>query len=103
MVGAATGMGGCAIAMLVMTVGEVVVSPSHQTAIAAIADPAQRGRTYGVVGFAQMLGVALAPLFGGVLLDAIGDHHGAMWLTIATLGCVQTLYLFAFVRRRASW
>ncbi|MGE0399856.1 MAG: MFS transporter [Kofleriaceae bacterium] len=102
LIGAATGMAGCALAMLVITMGEVVLSPAHQTATAEIADPAQRGRTYGVIGFAQMLGVALAPLTGGVLLDAIGDHHGAMWLTIATLGLAQTLYLFAFVRRRAA-
>ncbi len=100
MIGAASGMGGCALAMVVITMSEVVLSPAHQTAVAEIADPAQRGRTYGVIGFAQMMGVALAPLLGGVLLDAIGDHHGATWLTIATLGCAQVLYLFAFVRRR---
>lgn len=101
LIGAASGIPGCVIAMAVMTAGEVVVSPAHQTAIAEIADPAQRGRTYGVIGFAQMFGVALAPLVGGILLDAIGDHHGAMWLIIATLGLAQVLYLFAFVRRRA--
>jgi MFS family permease len=102
LIGAASGMGGCAAAMIVITMSEVVLSPAHQTAIAEIADPARRGGTYGVVGFAQMFGVALAPLAGGILLDAIGDHHGAMWLTIATLGCAQTLYLFAFVRSRAA-
>jgi MFS family permease len=102
LIGAATGMTGCALAMLVITMGEVVLSPAHQAATADLADPANRGRTYGVIGFAQMLGVAFAPLLGGLLLDAIGDHHGAMWLTIATLGCAQTLYLFAFVRRRRA-
>lgn len=101
LIGAASGMAGCAIAMIVITMGEVVLSPAHQAATAELADPSQRGRTYGVIGFAQMLGVAFAPLLGGLLLDAIGDHHGATWLTIATLGCAQTLFLFAFVRRRA--
>lgn len=101
-IGAASGMGGCALAMLVITMGEVVLSPAHQTATAEIADPSSRGKTYGVIGFAQMLGVAVAPLLGGLLLDGIGDHHGAMWLTIATLGCAQTLFLFAFVRRRSA-
>lgn len=99
LVGAASGMAGCALAMVAITMSEVVLSPAHQTAVAEIADPAQRGRTYGVIGFAQTLGIAIAPLLGGILLDAIGEHHGAMWLTIATLGLVQALYLFAFVRR----
>ena len=102
LIGAATGMAGCALAMLVITMSEVVLSPAHQTAVAEIADPSRRGGTYGVIGFAQTLGIALAPLVGGVLLDAIGDHHGALWLTIATLGCAQALFLFAFVRRRAA-
>ncbi|MFN0253727.1 MAG: MDR family MFS transporter [Kofleriaceae bacterium] len=102
LIGAATGMTGCALAMLVITMGEVVLSPAHQSATAELADPSHRGRMFGVIGFAQMLGVAFAPLLGGVLLDTIGDHHGAMWMIIATLGCAQTLYLFAFVRRRRA-
>jgi len=46
-----------------------------------------------------MIGIAFAPLLGGVLLDAIGDHHVAMWLAIATIGGAQTLCFGAFVRR----
>ena len=87
-------------AMVVITCAEVLFSPAHQTAIAEVAAPAHRGRAYGVVGFAQMIGIALAPLLGGVLLDTIGDHHAAMWLTIATIGGLQALCFFAFVRRR---
>lgn len=87
-------------AMVVITCAEVLFSPAHQTAIAEVADPAHRGRAYGVVGFAQMIGIALAPLLGGILLDTIGDHHAAMWVTIATIGGLQALCFFAFVRRR---
>ena len=102
LIGAASGFGGAAIAILVLTGAEVMLDPAHQTAIAESADPARRGRTYGVVAFAQMLGIAMAPLTGGILLDTIGDHHGAMWLTIATIGLAQTLCFLAFVRRRSS-
>ena len=100
LIGAGSGFAGGAIAMLTLTGAEVIFDPAHQTAIAEIADPAHRGRTYGVVGFCQMIGIALAPLLGGILLDTIGDHHGAMWVTIATIGGAQTLCFFAFVRRR---
>ncbi len=102
LIGAATGFGGAALAILTLTGAEVLLDPAHQTAIAKAADPARRGRTYGVVSFAQMLGIALAPFTGGILLDTIGDAHGAMWLTIATIGLAQTLCFLAYVRRLRS-
>ncbi|MBA3818729.1 MAG: MFS transporter [Deltaproteobacteria bacterium] len=100
MIGAATGFGGAALAMMAVTAAEVVFNPAHQTAIAETADPARRGRAYGVSGFVQMVGIAAAPLLGGALFDSIGDHHLAMWTTIATIGLAQTLCFTAFVRRR---
>jgi MFS family permease len=96
----ASGFAGGALAVGVLTCAEVLFDPSQQTAIAEVAAPAHRGRTYGVVGFASTLGVAFAPLLGGILLDAIGDHHAAMWLSIASIGGAQTLCFVAFVRRR---
>ena len=102
LIGAGSGFSGGAIAMITLTGAEVIFDPAHQTAIAEVSDPARRGRTYGVVSFAQMIGIAMAPLVGGILLDTIGDHHAAMWATIATIGGAQTLCFFAFVRRRAK-
>jgi MFS family permease len=99
MIGAATGFAGGALAMIAITAGEVVFNPAHQTAIADAADPQRRGRAYGVVGFVQMVGIAMAPLFGGLLFDTIGDHHLAMWSTIGLVGLFQTLCFTAFVRR----
>jgi MFS family permease len=100
LVGLGSGFAGGAISIVVLTCAEVLFDPSQQAAIAEVADPAHRGRAYGVVGFASMIGIAFAPLLGGVLLDAIGDHHVAMWLAIATIGGAQTLCFVAFVRRR---
>jgi MFS family permease len=100
LIGAATGFSGAAFAILTLTAAEVLFDPAHQAAIAECANPAKRGRTYGIITFAQMIGIALAPLTGGVLLDTIGDQHAAMWLTIATIGLAQTLCFLAFVRRR---
>jgi len=100
LIGLASGFAGGALAIVVLTCAEVLFDPSQQTAIAEVADPAQRGLAYGVVGFASTIGVAFAPLLGGVLLDTIGDHHAAMWLAIASIGGAQTLCFVAFVRRR---
>jgi MFS family permease len=103
LVGFATGMPGGVLAILIITSAEVMFAPAHQTAIAEIADPAHRGRTYGVVGFAQTIGVAAAPLAGGVLLDTIGElHHVAMWLVIGCIGIAQAICFAAFARRVSS-
>jgi MFS family permease len=102
LIGAAHGFAGGAIAIVALTSAEVLFAPAHQAAIAECGDPARRGRTYGVVAFVQMVGIAMAPLLGGVLLDTIGDHHHAMWLTIGTIGLGQTLCFIAFVRHRKA-
>jgi MFS family permease len=102
LIGIGSGVPGAAVAMMTLTTAEVIFDPSHQTAIAELADPAHRGRTYGIVGLTQTFGIALAPLVGGILLDAIGDHHAAMWSVIACFGVGQAACFAAFVRRRAS-
>jgi MFS family permease len=101
MIGFASGFKGGALAILALTCAEVVFDPAQQTAIAEVADPARRGQAFGVVGFASMIGIALAPLLGGALLDTIGDHHAAMWLAISAIGAGQTACFVAFGRRRA--
>ncbi len=101
-IGLASGFAGGALSMVILTCAEVLFDPAQQAAIAEVADPARRGRTFGVVGFASMIGIAFAPLLGGRLLDAIGDHHVAMWLAIAAIGAGQTVCFIAFVRRRTQ-
>jgi MFS family permease len=102
LIGVASGFTGGALAILAMTCAEVVFDPAQQAAIAEVADPARRGRTFGVVGFASMLGIAVAPLIGGALLDAIGEHHVMLWLVISAIGAGQTACFVAFVRRRRT-
>ena len=97
LIGAGAGFRGGAIAMMTLTAAEVVFDPSHQTAIAMVADPAHRGRTYGIVGLTQTLGIALAPLIGGILLDTVGDHHAVMWSLVACFGIGQAVCFAKFV------
>ena len=100
--GVAVGFDSAALAIIAITCAEVMFAPAHQTAISECSDPAHRGRMFGVAAFVQMLGIAFAPLLGGVLLDLIGANHHAMWLSIATIGLGQTLCFIVFVRRRAG-
>jgi MFS family permease len=102
LVGASTGFSGAALAIVALTCGEVLFNPAHQTAIAETADRARRGRAYGIASFVQMIGIAVAPLAGGALLDTIGHRHATMWLAIAGIGVLQAACFTAFVRRRAA-
>jgi MFS family permease len=102
MIGLATGFAGGALSIVILTCAEVLFDPAQQAAIAEVADPARRGRAFGVVGFASMVGIAGAPLLGGRLLDAIGTHHIAMWLAISLIGAGQTACFIGFVRRRTQ-
>jgi MFS family permease len=99
LVGQAVGILSGAVAILVITLGEIVFDPSHQTAIAEIADPTRRGRAYGVVGMAQLVGVACGPLFGGALLDSVASH-AIIWAAIAAVGAAQAGVFALFIRAR---
>ncbi len=103
LVGVADAFAVIALAIGVITLAEVLFAPAHQTAAAETGDPARRGRTFGVVGFCQMLGVALGPLLGGTLFDQIGGHHLALWgvFSAMAVGLAVTLAIFAALRRRA--
>ncbi len=101
LVGAAVGAITGGLAILVITAGEVVFAPAHQTAASESGDAERRGRTFGVVGFAQILGVAFAPVLGGVLLETIGDHHLLMWGVISSLALTLSGVLAIFARLRA--
>jgi len=100
LIGAAVGGGvaGGAMAVTVITLAEIVFTPAQQAAIAEVADPDRRGRAYGVVGMAQILGVACGPLVGGVLLDTIGGRPVLLWAAIASLGLVMAA-IFGLFRR----
>ena len=98
LIGFAGGFVGVAAAILVITAAEVVFAPAHQTAAAETGDPAFRGRTFGVVGFAQILGVAFGPLVGGVLFDQAGHHHLLMWGAISGIAVTLAGVCVIFVR-----
>lgn len=89
---------GGALAIFLITCAEMLFAPAHQATIAELSRPGMRGRMFGVIGFAQMVGIAFAPLLGGVLLDAIGDDYAALWLSLSLLGAGQTWCFWRFSR-----
>jgi len=102
LIGAATGLWTAGAAIVVITAAEVVFAPAHQTAAAETGDPERRGGTFGVVSFAQILGVACAPLLGGGLFDLLGPHHLVMWGVIAGFAAALAVTMIVFARLRGA-
>ena len=90
-IGAATGFHTLALAVAFATIGEVVLAPAQQATVAELADPGHVGRAFGVFGTMQMLGVALAPLVGGVVYDHLRHRPLAMWGSLAALAGLLVL------------
>lgn len=102
--GFATDLNGLALAVFVLTVGEIIVAPAHQTMGVDLGDPRRMGRAFGLIGTAQMLGVAVSPLAGGLLYDHLRHRPVLMWGIIAAAGALMAgMYVaFAIAHRRRS-
>lgn len=78
-----TAFGGALAAMIIITMGEITFSPVATAVVGEMAPPDRRGRYMGFFGWSETLGMSLAPLVGGVLLDTFTASPGMVWLPIA--------------------
>ncbi len=96
-VGIASGFSTLAMAIFILTLGEVILAPAHQTVGASLGDPKRMGRAFGLIGTAQMLGVAVAPLTGGLLFDSLRHRPVLMWGILAAIAGLMVVMYMAFV------
>ena len=91
-------------AVLLLTIGEVVVTPAQQSTVAELGDPSRLGRAFGVFGTMQMLGVAVAPVLGGLAYDHLRYRPLLMWACLASLPALLSVAYarFAWLRRRSN-
>jgi MFS family permease len=86
-----------AVAIAVVTLGEVTVSPGLQTLAANLAPDKLKGRYLGFQGLAIQLGSACGPLLGGLGLQVLSPRWSpAPWLIIAALGVLAALGFHSF-------
>jgi MFS family permease len=84
-----------------LTFGEVIFSPALSDLAVYLGDPKRYGRSFGLFGFMQTMGISLGPLLGGTIFDHLRHHHMAMWSVLAALMACVTVAYAAFSRRYA--
>ena len=77
------------LAMVIITVGEMVIIPVAQAYVGNAAPEDMRGRYSGVMGFSWMIPWMIGPLLAGVIMDN-GDPNW-VWYGSAILGLVAAL------------
>lgn len=88
------------IAMVIITVGEMVVSPVSQALVAGFAPEDMRGRYMAIFGFSWGIPFAVGPYLAGLLID--GPRPYLLWYVAGFVGILSTLGFLALHRTRAG-
>jgi len=97
LVALSSGFWGFWVAMVVMTLGELVIVPTASTHTANLAPADMRGRYMSIFGLTWAFGQGLGPVLGGLLNDNFGPR--SIWVGGMLIGLVSTLGLFLLARR----
>lgn len=84
------------LAVVVWTLGEMVLVPASSEIANRLAPVHLRGRFHGAFGFAIASGMLVAPLYGALLMERVSTQ--ALWLSCGLLGVVAAA-IFLSVRR----
>jgi MFS family permease len=81
------------LAMVIITIGEMVVSPFQQSLVASFAPEHMRGRYMAVSGLSWSISFTVGPYFAGRILD--GKQPNLLWVFCGIVGILATLgFLF---------
>ncbi len=84
-------------AMVVMTLGELIMVPTATTYIANLAPPDKRGRYMSIHGMTNGVSMGIGPLLGGFLSDSFSPH--APWFFAALIGSISIVLYFVLLKR----
>lgn len=87
------------VAMIILTVGEMLLWPAMPTAVAQLSPPSRLGFFQGFIGAATTFGRMLGPILGGLLFDyTTFDTHMVVMLSLLLLP-ILTFWIY---RKHAS-
>jgi MFS family permease len=97
LVGLATGFWGFWFAMVIMTIGELIIVPTSNTYVANIAPADMRGRYMSIYGLTWSFGQMVGPVLGGLLNDNFGPVY--IWIGGLAIGLVSAFGLYLLSRQ----
>lgn len=94
----ASGFWGFWFAMVIMTIGELILVPTSSTYAAQLAPIDKRGRYMSLYGLSWPVGAGIGPIFGGMLNDTLGPQ--ATWYGGMTVSVIGVTIFLAIGRNR---
>ena len=94
------------VAIIVVTLGEICMSPPSLALTSHLAPEGRMGRYMGVFGFAVASGWSFGPLYGGAILDWMDQSLALAWVVISSLALVAAIGYVFFGRKlpeRYNW
>jgi MFS family permease len=86
-----------ALAMVVITIGEMIVAPMGQALVAKFAPEDMRGRYMAIYGFSWIIPFAFGPIMAGFVLDNYDPRW--LWYLAGGIGLLAVLGFLALQRR----
>jgi MFS family permease len=86
------------LAMVIITFGEMIVSPVAQALVARFAPEDMRGRYMAIFGISWSIPFMIGPLLAGLILDNLNPN--LLWYAAGFIGCLSVLG-FLYLHRRA--
>ena len=81
--------------MVVITMGEIITSPSSMNLVANLSPENERGRYMGIFGLFTSTGWSLGPFVGGILYDAFNNEPYLLWGGVSLFAIVSAIGYFA--------
>jgi MFS family permease len=75
--------------MVIITIGEMIVSPFQQALVASFAPEDMRGRYMAVSGLSWGISFAVGPYFAGLILDSTNPN--LLWALCGLFGILATI------------
>lgn len=89
MYGFVTGFALFVTAMVIITIGEMVVAPFQQSIVASFAPEQMRGRYMAVSGLTWSIAFTVGPYFAGLILDSANPDM--LWILCGLIGLLATI------------
>jgi MFS family permease len=77
------------LAMVIITIGEMIYAPKEQTLVANFAPEHMRGRYMAIRGFSWIIPTAIGPLGAGLIMDNLDPR--VLWYVAGFIGMLSTL------------